>query len=82
MDGVLANFEKAADEHPDNGTKSFRPDLTLDFSKFELMPGAKEAVKELLEIWAMTCSLQPPHLGIIQMHGVRKDTGLKRIFQH
>jgi len=50
MDGVLANFEKAADEHPDNGTKSFRPDLTLDFSKFELMPGAKEAVKELLEM--------------------------------
>jgi len=50
MDGVLANFDKAADEHPDNGIKSFRPDLTLDFSKFEIMPGAKEAVNELLEM--------------------------------
>ena len=50
MDGVLANFDKAADEHPDNGTKSFRPDLILDFSKFEVMPGAKEAVKKLLDM--------------------------------
>ena len=50
MDGVLANFDKAADEHPDNGTKGFRPDLTLDFSKFEPMPGAIEAVKQLTEM--------------------------------
>ena len=50
MDGVLANFDKAADEHPSNGIKGFRPDLTLDFSKFEIMTGAQEAVKELLEM--------------------------------
>ena len=81
MDGVLANFDKAADEHPDNGIKSFRPDLTLDFSKFEIMPGAKEAVKNYLR-WGMTYSLQQLHLGTIQTLGDKKDTGLKRIFQH
>jgi len=50
MDGVLANFDKAADEHPSNGVKGYRPDLILDFSKFEVMPGAKEAVKKLLDM--------------------------------
>ena len=50
MDGVLANFDKAADEHPSNGKKGFRPDLTLDFSKFEPMPGAIKAVQELLDM--------------------------------
>ena len=50
MDGVLANFDKAADEHPSNGIKGYRPDLILDFSKFEVMPGAKEAVKKLLDM--------------------------------
>ena len=50
MDGVLANFDKAKQNHPDFEKKGFRPDLTLDFSKFEIMPGAKEAVDELLEM--------------------------------
>lgn len=50
MDGVLANFEKAKENHPDFGKKGFRPDLTLDFSKFEIMSGAKEAVDELLDM--------------------------------
>ena len=50
MDGVLANFDKAKQNHPDFENKGFRPDLTLDFSKFEIMPGAKEAVDELLEM--------------------------------
>ena len=50
MDGVLANFDKAADESPHKDIKGLRPDLTLDFSKFEVMPGATEAVDELLEM--------------------------------
>ena len=50
MDGVLANFDKAANEHPSNGIKGYRPDLILDFSKFEIMPGAKKAVEELFEM--------------------------------
>ena len=50
MDGVLANFDKAAEEHPSNGIKGFRPDLTLDFSKFEPMPGAIKAVQELIDM--------------------------------
>ena len=44
MDGVLANFEKAAAQHPDIK----RPDLHLDFSKFEPMPGAIEAVEKII----------------------------------
>ena len=50
MDGVLANFDKAKRNHPDFKKKGFRPDLTLDFSKFEPMPGALEAVKDLIEM--------------------------------
>lgn len=50
MDGVLANFDKAKRSHPDFEKKGFRPDLTLDFSKFEPMPGALEAVKDLIEM--------------------------------
>jgi len=50
MDGVLANFDKAKQEHPDFEKRGFRPDLTLDFSKFEVMPGALDAVKELIEM--------------------------------
>ena len=44
MDGVLANFEKAAAQHPDIK----RPGLHLDFSKFEPMPGAIDAVKKII----------------------------------
>ena len=50
MDGVLANFDKAKQSHPDFEKKGFRPDLTLDFSKFEPMPGALEAVRDLIEM--------------------------------
>ena len=45
MDGVLANFEEAAATLPPY-TK--RPDLHLDFSKFEPMPGAIEAVEKII----------------------------------
>ena len=47
MDGVLANFEKAARELPAGVS---RPDLHLDFSKFEPMPGAIEAVEKLIDM--------------------------------
>jgi len=50
MDGVLANFDKAKQSHPDFEKRGFRPDLTLDFSKFEPMPGALEAVRDLIEM--------------------------------
>ena len=50
MDGVLANFEKAMIEHPKNGTKGFRPDLELDFTDFEPIPGSKEAVQKLSDM--------------------------------
>tara|TARA_R110000824_G_scaffold74599_9_gene189587 strand:+ start:10114 stop:10635 length:522 start_codon:yes stop_codon:yes gene_type:complete len=50
MDGVLSDFDKASKEHPDNGTKGFRPDLVLDFSKFEPIHGAIEAVRKLEEM--------------------------------
>jgi len=50
MDGVLADFHKAKESHPDFGIKGFRPDLTLDFSKFEPMPGAIKAVQELIDM--------------------------------
>ena len=50
MDGVLANFEKAMIEHPKNGTKGFRPDLELDFTEFEPIPGSKEAVQKLSDM--------------------------------
>jgi len=49
MDGVVADFDKAAREHPDFGKKGFRPDLTLDFTKFEPIPGAIEAVNKLVD---------------------------------
>lgn len=44
MDGVLADFKKAADMIPN--VKS--PDKVLDFSKFEVMPGAKKAVAKMI----------------------------------
>ena len=50
MDGVLANFQKAAQQHKDFGTKGFRPDLTLDFEKFEPMPDAIESVQKILDM--------------------------------
>tara|TARA_Y100000004_G_scaffold47856_1_gene52680 strand:- start:2190 stop:2648 length:459 start_codon:yes stop_codon:yes gene_type:complete len=46
MDGVLANFQKAADEIP----HIKNPDEVLDFSKFEPMPGAIDAVKQILNM--------------------------------
>jgi 5'-nucleotidase len=54
MDGVLADFEKAAQQDIEqnyNGVEpeNYRPDHTLDFSKFAVMPGAKEAVQRMID---------------------------------
>jgi 5'-nucleotidase len=46
MDGVLANFEKAASQIPDVK----RPDEVLDFSTFEPMVGAIEAVHKIIDM--------------------------------
>ena len=45
MDGVLCNFDKAKDELPKE--QQGRPDLHVDFSKLEPMPGAIRSVFEL-----------------------------------
>ena len=50
MDGVLADFDKAAKNHPKFGTKGFKPDLEMDFSTFTPMPGAIDAVAALLDM--------------------------------
>jgi len=49
MDGVLADFKKAADLIPDEEDKK-RPDLVLDFSTFDIIPGARDAVTKLLDM--------------------------------
>jgi 5'(3')-deoxyribonucleotidase len=45
MDGVLCNFNQAANELPKSKQK--RPDLHIDFSRLEPMPGAIWAIHEL-----------------------------------
>jgi 5'-nucleotidase len=50
MDGVLADFDKAAKNHPDYSKKGFKADLELDFSTFTPMPGAIDAVAALLDM--------------------------------
>ena len=52
MDGVLADFQKAADLIPDWAPEHDKkhPDEVLDFSTFDLIPGARDAVTKLLDI--------------------------------
>ena len=52
MDGVLADFQKAADLIPDWAPEHDKkhPDEVLDFSTFEVIPGAKEAVAKLIDM--------------------------------
>ena len=47
MDGVLADFQKAANDLPKDIA---HPDLVLDFSKFDPIPGAREGVDKLLDM--------------------------------
>ena len=52
MDGVIADFEKAAlglkEKLPMNAD-NLKPDEIMDFSKFDVMPGAKRVVNRLAE---------------------------------
>ncbi len=51
MDGVIANFDKAhSDLEKSENKKVYRPDLVLDFSTFEPMPGAIDGVRKLTEM--------------------------------
>ena len=51
MDGVLCDFEKAAAQIPTEKTDfSQRPDEVLDFSTFEPMVGAIEAVHKIIDM--------------------------------
>ena len=43
MDGVIANFKKAADE----GGWTHRPDKHVDYRNLEVMPNAKDALIKL-----------------------------------
>ena len=46
MDGVLSDFKKAANEIPEEK----HPELVLDFSTFDIIPGAKDAIAKLLDM--------------------------------
>jgi len=54
MDGVLANFAKAADQLsknlPENISEKINMDEVLNFSHFEPMPNAIESVKKIIEM--------------------------------
>ena len=46
MDGVLADFKKESDKI----SNEKRPELVLDFSTFDLIPGAKDSVNKLINM--------------------------------
>ena len=46
MDGVLADFKKESDKI----SNEKRPELILDFSTFDLIPGAKDSVNKLINM--------------------------------
>ena len=56
MDGVIANFKKAADE----GGWKHRPDKNVDYRNLEIMPGAKEALMKLNEDFDIFIASTPP----------------------
>ena len=56
MDGVIANFKKAADE----GGWKHRPDKHVDYRNLEVMPGAKEALMKLNEDFDIFIASTPP----------------------
>ena len=56
MDGVIANFAKAAKE----GGWEHRPDKHVDYRNLEVMPGAKEALMKLNEDFDIFIASTPP----------------------
>ena len=56
MDGVIANFKKAADE----GGWKHRPDKNVDYRTLEVMPGAEEALMKLNKDFDIFIASTPP----------------------
>jgi len=56
MDGVIANFKKAADE----GGWTHRPDKHVNYRNLEVMPGAKEALIKLNQDFDIFIASTPP----------------------
>ena len=56
MDGVIANFAKAAEE----GGWSHRPDKHVNYGELEVMPGAEEALRKLNQDFDIFIASTPP----------------------
>jgi len=56
MDGVIANFAKAAEE----GGWKHRPDKHVNFGELEVMPGAEEALRKLNQDFDIFIASTPP----------------------
>jgi len=56
MDGVIANFAKAAEE----GGWKHRPDKHVNFGELEVMPGAAEALRKLNQDFDIFIASTPP----------------------
>ena len=56
MDGVIANFAKAAKE----GGWEHRPDKYVDYRNLEVMPGATEALEKLNQDFDVFIASTPP----------------------
>ena len=56
MDGVIANFKKAADE----GGWTHRPDKYVDYRNLEVMPGAQDALIKLNKDFDIFIASTPP----------------------
>ena len=58
MDGVIADFEKAAGKLPDE--QQGRPDLYVDYLYLDIIPGAEEAMSYLNEHHEVFIASTPP----------------------
>ena len=56
MDGVIANFAKAAEE----GGWKHRPDKHVNYGELEVMPGAAEALRKLNQDFDIFIASTPP----------------------
>ena len=56
MDGVIANFAKAAEE----GGWNHRPDKHVNFGELEVVPGAEEALRKLNQDFDIFIASTPP----------------------
>ena len=58
MDGVIADFEKAAGKLPDKQQR--RPDLYVDYLYLDIVPGAEEAISYLNKHHEVFIASTPP----------------------